>query len=518
MLVSIKSKVDGMQEKGVYIKFCKIIHNYNVPKLKFKELDETYKQIYEKKYHIKEDDVNKASFILFSLSFSIIFLISIFLTEFSIFMIILYSFIFSLICSYKFNTILLKAIKKDGAIINAHLYLLKIYHSLIQNSLKEDSDYVLNFIKLIKDYDIDISKIFKDLIRKIQEGKNPEGQLLNIITPSKDFNNYVKELIFSNFNLNEISKNDEKNTLERDFKIYLRQIDSKLSIIFFIGLFYPLGISFLMLFQRIDTLFTILLIPLFFLVLHFLFKKLIKVDNYLIGLINFYSKNERKKYNEFLLLLRGFALNLSQRFSPERAFINSYRKCKTQLLYLDKIIQNQVLRILNFTCSFEEMLDFLKIELKSIRYSLIIEILQRIIKQDAYSSSQKILRIIQILNEHRKLENKMELIINGEKFKVFLFIFLLPIVIGAIGGMFPFFILLIGNINLDNNSFFLLFNPFFIKDISFLFLSLLGCINLTSYYFLKVISYEKRFIIILIVNIVYSLVFFISYFNFINFF
>ncbi|MFX0058714.1 MAG: hypothetical protein ACFE85_14525 [Candidatus Hodarchaeota archaeon] len=506
-----------MLKNGLYLRFCKRFHKYKLPLIKFKEIDERYRFIYEKEYDISEKDINKASFIVFSLSFSSIFFISILFTEFTFFFIILYSFILSLISSYIFNIKLFKEIKKKEAEINTYLYFVKIYYSLIQTSLKKDSDYALNFIELIKDYEIEISKSFKDIIKKIQEGKIPEEILRKIITPSEDFNIYLNELILSNFNNIEINNESSDNTLERDFKIYLKQIESKLSIIFFIGLFYPLGLSFLLLFQRVDTLYTILLIPLLFFILDFLFKKLIKLDNYLIGLLNDYSKNERKRFSEFLLLMKSFALNLKQNLSPERSFVNSYSQCKTHIILLSKIIHKQVLRILNFTCSFEEMLDFLKAELKSIRYDLVIDVIKKIIKQDTYKSSIKIFKILEILAHHRKLEKKLELIIKGEKFKVLFFLFLLPVIIGAIGGMFPFFMLLFGELN-NNIRIVLFFNFFLTKEMIFLFFSLLGCINLSSFYFLKIIKNEKRFLLILIVNIIYTLVFFMSFFTVINFF
>ncbi|MFX1590880.1 MAG: hypothetical protein ACFFC1_22320 [Promethearchaeota archaeon] len=403
--------------------------------------------------------------------------------------------------------------------INAHLYFIKIYYSLIQNSLIDDSDYCLNFIKLINQCGIDISEDFKHILREVQDGVIPEDMLNNLITASEDFNNYIKELILSNFDKNHLNNEFDTDSLERDFKIYLRQIESKLSIIFFICLFFPLGLSFLLLFQRFDSFFSIFLIPLFFLILHFLFKKFIKLDHYLIGLLKDYSKPERKKFDEVLLLLRNFALNLKKNLSPERSFIDSYSQCKSEISLLSEIIYKHLLRILNFNCSFEEMLNFLKIDLKSIRYDLIIDVIKRIIKQDAYDSSSKILEILKILNHQRKLEKKLELILKGEKFKVLFFLFLLPIVIGAIGGIFPFFNFLIGNIDLNNNFQFIYYANFFLtKDMLFLFISLLGCINLSSYYFLKVIKLERRLFLILIANVLYFLIFFMTYLMVFNFF
>jgi len=502
-----------------YIRFCRKFRSINLPKVKFRELDDRYKLIYKKDYGIYEDDINKATFVLLLSIFIIIFSISILITHINVLFIILYSLISSFSLSYIFNSKLFKEINKKEVEINAMLYLVKIYYSLIQKSLEKSADHSVAFINLIKDYNLPISENFKIIIKKLQEGENPEDELLKMITPSEDFNRYLKELLITNYEYNERVETFDGNTLEKRFKIFLKQIESKLSIIFFLGLFYPLGLSFLILFQRISTFFTLFLLPIYFIIFKLLYKKFVKTNHYLIGLMNNYSKLERKRYNEFLLFLKGFAINLRRNLAPETSFLNSYTQNKTQFVLLNEPIQTQISRLLNFNCSFEEMLDFLKLNLKSIKYSIIIEIIKKIIYQNAFESSQKILEILEVIYKHQNLEKKLEVIVKGEKFKVFLFLFLLPVIIGGIGGMFPFFILLLEDIDLNigmiSPNFFTLI---FTQDVFFLFGSLLFCLSVTSYYFLKIIRKEKMTSLILIINIIYTLIFFLSFFNVLNFF
>ena len=72
-----------------YINFCKKFHKSYLPRLKFKELNERYSQLYRKLYQIDKDDVNRASFMVCIFSFSISLLISILIIKLNILIIIL---------------------------------------------------------------------------------------------------------------------------------------------------------------------------------------------------------------------------------------------------------------------------------------------------------------------------------------------------------------------------------------------------------------------------------------------
>ncbi|MFX0042030.1 MAG: hypothetical protein ACFE8L_03880 [Candidatus Hodarchaeota archaeon] len=388
----------------------------------------------------------------------------------------------------------------------------------MQKSLKKNSDYCINFIKLVKNYNLPISDNFKEILRRTHEGELPEKMLMNILTASEDFNRYLKDLLATNFNNESGIMESKDNTLERKFKIYLRDIESKLSIIFFIGLFFPIGLCFLLSFQLIHLIFTLFSIPLFLFILNSLFKKFIKQNSFLIGLIGEYSNIEKKKFHEFLLFLKGFANNLRRNISPESAFLKSYSQNRKHYNLIEQPLKDQISLLLNISCSFREIINNLKFELNSIRFKIILESIEKFVEQNAYFSSEKIFELLAILLKHQKLETKLEIIIKGEKFKAFFFIFLLPLITGVIGGMFPLFVLLNRNIQFNNDfSLIFLLDIVYFKDIIIVFLTLISIITITSYYFLKIINYNRRFPIVIIVNIMFILIFLISLLNVLNF-
>lgn len=501
-----------------YIKFCRRFHNYKIPKVKFKEINERYKLIYRRDFKIEEEDINKATFIVFLISFSIIFLNTIILLKLNFMISISVSFFLALIFSYIFSLKLYKILHKKEMKLSALLYIIKIYFSLLQKSLPLNSDYALIFIRLIKDYKLSISKTFKLITKKIQEGENPEEELINVVTPSQDFNNYLNELLIKNFENITISNENYENSIEKQFKIYLRQIETRISIVFFVGLFFPLGLSFLVLFQRINSYFLFLFIAFFFLLQRFLYRKFLRSDIFLLGLLNDYTKKEKRKFDEFISFLKSFAINLKKNISPEKAFLYSYSYNRNQLKQIRLPIQNQINNLLNFSYSFNEVLDQLKLELNSFRYNIIVEMIKKLIIKNAFESSEKIIDILNIISKHKKLERKLEIIVKGEKFKVLVFLFLLPIIMGAIGGMFPLFVLIIENvdfdINIDNQN---LLNFMINGEIIILFISLLISVLISSNYFLKIIKYERRHLLVVLSIITYILIFFTSSFNMINF-
>jgi len=166
-----------------YVQFCRKFHNFLLPKLKFKELSESYKLIYRNQYGIDEKDINKASFVLFLISFISIFCLLFLILKVSVLFILLISFGSSLFISYLFNIKLFKEVNKKEIEINALLHLVKIYYNLMQKALEINADFALIFIKLIKDYNLPLSENFGEIIKKIQEGEPPERELKKIVSP-----------------------------------------------------------------------------------------------------------------------------------------------------------------------------------------------------------------------------------------------------------------------------------------------------------------------------------------------
>lgn len=500
----------------VLIRFYQKIHSYKIPKLKFKELDNRYKIIYKKEFNVYENDVNKANFIIFLISFNIFLIPLLFLTKFSFILILSFSLLLALIISYFFSKRLNNEIIKKENQLNALLYIVKIYFSLIKKSHGDKADHAINFIKLISQYKLPISKEFRKILNKIQLGENPETLLSKIITPSLDFNLYVKGLLLSNFSNNYRLK---EKSLEKNFRKFLREIESKLSILFFFGLFFPLGLCFLILFQRINYFILISILPLFYISLKTLNKKFLKNNFFLLGLISNYSREEKAKFNEFVSFLLSFTMNLQKNSSPEVAFVRAYSQNERHFSVLDKTLKSYISQLVNLSCSFDEMLENLQFELKSMRYKIILDVIGKLVAQNAYISHEKISEIINEISVHQKLENKLEIIIKGERFKVLLFLFLLPIIIGGIGGLFPLFNFMIGNISFSGSlSFSVISELLFSIDFIIIFFSLLFCVYTSSHFFLEIISYERKRMLIVISNMIYIIAFFSAFINILNYF
>ena len=502
-----------------YLSFCRKFHKYNLPKLKFKELNDWYRYLFKKEYDIDEDDINKASFVVSLFTFFISLFTSFFFTSFNVLMIIFYSMIISLLVSYVFNTVLYRKISKEENLLNALLSLIIINFSLIKKTLNITSDYSLSLIELIKNYNLPISEKFKIILRKIHEGITPEDELLDLITPSQDFNYFLRDTVLNNYNMYYEFHNIDETASEKNFRVILRDIETKISIIFFVGLFFPIGLCFLILFQQIDTIIIILFVPFFLILLSFLFRKLIRIDLILIGFLEEHSKLERKRFDEFLIFLKNFAINLRNNISPENAFIDAYLRNKKYFKAINRVLEPSISRLLNFSCSFEEMINHLKEELVSIRYAVIIETIEKMLVESSYYSSEKILEILEIIFKHRRLERKLNIIIQGEKFKVLIFIFLLPLILGAIGGMLPLFMIITKNLeDVEGFSYYDYLELINIFDFIIIFLTLFFSNLITCYFFLKIINFEKRYLIIGISCILFVLAFVISFMNALTFF
>lgn len=497
-----------MNALKIYLRFCRSFQNLNIPKLKFKTLDHRSQLLYINYFKIREEDLNKASFAMFSIL--IIFCTIVYLIFFNI-IILGFTIIISLSCTYEFNTLLLKLLKKKEDQINSIINILKIDFALVQKTLNKASDRCINFISFIINYNTPLSGLYNELLRKIHEGYVPEDLLGTTTTFSRDFDEYVQALMVNNFQYDEKLYQIDDTSLEEDFKVYLKQLQNKIAIIFFIGLFFPIGFCFLVLFQIISPIFMILCVPVFLFFLYGLFKKYVKIDYLLIGLFSEHSRLELKKFQEFIYFIKNYATTLQHNISPEKAFIDVYNSRKSDLKFFKIPLEHSITKLITDSFSLNEVMEGLKNELKSVRYSIIIDSIKRMINENAQYSSKKILETLQIIQKHQKLEKELRLIIRSEKFKVFVFLILLPAIVGSIGGMIPFFSIL-------NNQHEILtkidqygaIQGADLAKMSLIFLLLICCVIITSYFFLKIVQIEKKIFFILLSTIIFIIIYFLS--------
>ena len=507
-----------------YISFCNYFQRFNSPVLRFKHVPEEYKNQYKIKYHVDEEDVCKATFFIFISTLILIFSLFIYFMNFGVlFFNILYSLIFALIfavlVAYNFNITIYKRIKKDEKIINTLLSLIKINFSLMKTIKDQKSDLCLSFIRLVMDYKLPISELFKYIYGQVHLGNVPEEKLMMIETPSKDFNSYVSELMIKNFGHDYDIDYYDENSSEKNFRVLLKSIQTKIGIIFFTGLFFPLVLSSFILFQQIKALFALFIAPILLFLMYWMFKKMVRINIGLIGVLDEYSGVKEKKFSEFLLFLEVLALTLKNNYSPEIAFIKAYSKSKAHFLLLNELFYEQISSLISLQYTFEDLIDRLKLALDSPRYKILLDVIYDMLKKSAYYSSKKITDILNIIERHRRLEEKFKIIISGKKFLVKIFVFLFPIIIGAIGGMLPLVIAIVKNMDYaENMQGPQLYELIDALEVVIIFSILLICTIITCYYFLKIVRHKRIYVILAISIFIFILAFSQSFMFAVTFF
>ncbi|MHA1411298.1 MAG: hypothetical protein ACTSO4_01665 [Promethearchaeota archaeon] len=504
-----------MKLKIDYPSFCKKFDGLKFPELKFKDINSNISKIYKKKYNLTPQEINKASFFIFIIISMFFFIISfVFLNGLKLFMGMIIGILIALMCSYLFNLKLYKCIKKEEAKLNSILFIIKIYFSLLVQTLGSNSDNTISFIELIKELKIQISKEFMIILGEIQEGISPEECLGEYVSYSNDFNYYVKCLSSNYLQFNKRSIDFKSKTLEQEFQIFLNQLDSRLSLIFFIGLFYPLGLDVLIIFQHLTIIQISLFIFFFYLILKIAYKKTLNKNFYLLGFLFNHSKKEKQFFIEFVDFLNTMAHILKQNVSPEKAFIETYFQKKGEHTYFSEFLSPKISTLLNLSSSINDVFDSIIKNFENLRYKIIFKSIKQLLDKNAFNSSKGINKILKILYFHSYLEKKLDTMIKGEKFKIFLFIFMLPPILGIIGGLFPIYFTLLNYQNLNNNFLLMFYLNDALKFNTLIIFGLIGfCLLISVYFFLKIIDNKNKILILFIVSLIYGMLFFFTLYN-----
>ncbi|MBD3193678.1 MAG: hypothetical protein GF317_01380 [Candidatus Lokiarchaeota archaeon] len=416
--------------------------------------------------------------------------------------------------AYLFNNYPYKKIKKIESNLNSLLFLVRIDYALIQNISYCREDSSINFVKMMINYESSLSDDFRLILSRIHCGYTPELELKNYFSVSRDFNEYLKSLLIKNFRVDIDLEGREWNSLEHSFKIFLRQLTTRISLIFFIGIFYPLGISFLVIFLPLNNFFLSFFSPFFIVLLNQLFKRYISIDHYLIGLLNNNNYIDKKRINELILLLKAFAMELINNISPEQAFINAYRQEKSKLDILGNALSIEISKLVLGKKTLTEIIHSLDKTIKIERYRMILKSISKMLLMNSYQSSGKIMQILQTINKHQEFEKKLDLAFKGEKFKALIFIFLLPIIIGTIGALIPFLSNLTGMLAFNNLNNLFDFS-YYLKttEIVLIALTLISCNSVSCYYFLKIVNQKSIRIYTILSDIIFLLVFLMTLIN-----
>jgi hypothetical protein len=391
--------------------------------------------------------------------------------------------------------------REQGEEIDKNLPLIQNCLELYMSFLPEHQDVCLVIIEFLANVPSPVQKPFKKLQHEIQLGVLPENALQSYISPSSSFNTYINSLILHNFMRTGIYF-QEKATLEHQYRIRSRSLESRLTIAFFLGIFIPLGFSLGVFLLKLHMIWLILPTPLLFLMLATLTKKITQDNSILLG-TDITSKNEVKtEYREYLNFFHELSLNLTQ-MCPERALVHALET--TSIRNKDEI-SSSLSNFKSHTLSFDILLEKIHQNIQGIKTQLIFGTMRYMLSSSNMILSQNINELLSLLRHHQELETQRLLIIKGEIFKVNVFQIILPIIFGLLSSILYMISVMIPTVA------FSFFNP--VSKIGVIIFLINQCValNISIFFFRKLVGIKKFFSISVFITLLYAMVFFIGLF------
>lgn len=419
--------------------------------------------------------------------------------------------IFAVIIFFFFYQTLFDSFKryylKKNQQIELIMPIIRNFIELYTSFLPEDYDFCTSFINLMCEIPSLLKNEFIQIRKRVQFGDNPEKLLFRYKTSSKKFRDFIDLLLLTNFKPN--FKNLKSiESIEDKFEQHTKSVENRISIIFFLGLFFPIGISFVVILQILSGFATFFLIPLHFLLLKYITKTLLNDSNLLLGTSNSMNIDEKLEYRDLLEFFHIFSINLMN-FNPEQAIFNSYERSPIRLKMKIKSIVNK-LRTYKLSLEFFFIKFASTIENKKGKF-LCQSILKMIINNSYYTSDQ-LLKIITVFKRHQKLERDRANIVKAEMIKVKIFNWILPIITGSLCAVFFTIIKLFSEfdwqLQIINLPFLRTVTPIY-EAISFVFTQLV-MILITNYYFIKIVRKRVNISSFIIVTLIFILTFLFS--------
>ncbi len=498
---------------SLYVKFCKKFQNFKIPalNLNFNRNRTIYINLILNRYQITSDEINKATSIIFLMSIFIITSILILLIEINIIFAVLTAILLSILISYYFNNFLFKLFKKIATKIEKVLPFIKIDYSILNLTLNYSLERSVLFIDILNSYlknDLKLSLLYQF----IQSGMTPETSLLKLVTPSKKFNDFVKLVLSNQYDYNYLAEIESKTLQEKEISVYIKNIDSKISVIFFIGLFFPIGLCFIILFKVLALFLMLVLVGIFFLLMRYLFAKFFTTKVELITLFVGKPNQNSKMFDEYFKFFSLLSNFLCKNLSPEVSIVRTINSLENDYSLLRPEFSKKRSLITSLHLPLNYVIDDWLDHISMPRFKTLLKSIKRNLTRNSYRTSNVIDEILKFLLKIRNYEKELELILKSEKFKVYLFIILLPLITGALGGVFPFFMSL--------SEYFFLQNPISnvyytinYLDVLVIYVNLFICNLISSNYFLKVLNIRKRSLIFVITELLYSIAYYLSLLN-----
>ncbi len=311
-------------------------------------------------------------------------------------------------------------VKKDKLFFELYFDRLILDYSLLLEISNKDDDIFFHILE-------DVEKTLKSrkyesqgLIRLVYRGIIPEKVFPKNLSLSERLNDFLENISLyhksSQLNLADYSQEMKMNAGNY-------AIETKLSFYFFFSIFFPFGISLISMVQLLDfMLFLILLIV--FPLLSYKIREIVLFSTMKIfGL----EEEDLKEIRKFILILEQLSRYL-EFYPPEYSILQIL---KTQNKQAD-LSQTQNMDL-------NSLFSSLATSFKSKKIRIIIENLQKLIKQDSIYARDKINHIKNRLIMQKNIQKQRIQLIKAHKIKVFCFVIILPIILGIMCSLYPIF-------------------------------------------------------------------------------
>ncbi|TFF88081.1 MAG: hypothetical protein EU549_03670 [Promethearchaeota archaeon] len=299
---------------------------------------------------------------------------------------------------------------------------------------------VFDFIKYISEsnYPV-IAKKFKEMIKNLNYGSDPERLLLNFInfTGIRTFKEKMLFILSSNLKKGLILNDKPEFSLEltTSYQKYTKQLNTRITIITTINIFLPLlSIILFSIYFAVNPFSYLILIPFHFLILYILKKSLLKKEFLLLGAL----KNNENEFNSLLIFLMLFSNYLKMNNSPEIALIKSIK-----LINSNSNLSSYQFRLPNELIEYHLEDFWMKLihNFKHYQSKILLKLILRMLNKNSQETGLRIENILDNIKSNRKIISERKIIIKSLQFKSLLLLFILSCLIGLFSTIIP----IIGN-------------------------------------------------------------------------
>ncbi len=388
-----------------------------------------YKMIYHQ-FRVTPSQIQKAAIILtllYSIALSLLFNIIHLQLNLVLF------FLFSALFVYnKLEGFYLKKIREKERELDILTLFIKFDIDLSIETTPYYEDLTLKVLTTLMRSYPNLSEYLTSLMVLIRKGEPPEKVIDQIIPPSFQLKEILKQVIhYSEYSRNLPFLNEDRPEVE--FQGFSKSLESRLNIVFFLGMFFPLGLSFFMMLQQISPWAVLFSIPFFELLLSKATSSFLQGNVSLLGFSLYDSEELKNEFAEFLKFYREFIFKL-QVVPPESAFIRSYRIMQPPL---KEKLTDSVEQLMKYKLTFVEALRRFQDELQNPKCKILIQNMHALLSENSEKTAIQLLNVLKRIEDQMELQKEREIILKGEKIKVVVFSALLPIILGIISGILP---------------------------------------------------------------------------------